>query len=68
VEFERSLNYYSPVLFLSIAVRACCGPSRYVKYNGFRLVIFDNPLRFLANVFGDVFGNFNWGLNLCDRC
>jgi len=34
----------SPRTFHCIA----CGPSRYVNYNGFRLVIIDTPLRFFS--------------------
>ena len=36
----------------SIGLRALCGPSRYVNYNGFRLVIFDtSPTFFRADCF-----------------
>jgi hypothetical protein len=38
----------APIPLVSSRTFHCmaCGPSRYVKYNGFRLVIFDRPLYF----------------------
>ena len=39
-----------PYFFLKASVEACGGPTRYVNYNGFRLVIIDSPPTFFQGI------------------
>jgi hypothetical protein len=48
----------------SIELRASCGPSRYVNYNGFRLVIFDSPPTFFRADHFRCLSRFNFEFEL----